>query len=151
MQWIEYIIIFVFQAIGIACGVLNEIRRIRKIDPNMRPIDVWRKVKHEDWDTLLGSAIVLLLCEFIHLVMDLKGVEPPGIMGAWWFNIAFSLVMGWGGQDILFKWLGTAKKAVLDKVGGTSTTTIEETETAGHIKTTVKSETITPKTNLDGN
>lgn len=150
MQFLDYIIIFVFQVIGIACGVLNEIRKVRKINPTIPPNSVWKTVKQEDWDTLIGSGIVLILSEAIHLVMDLKGVQPTGMMAAWWFIPAYSLVAGWGGQDILFKWLGTAKQTALDKAGGSKFTTIQESSTPTETKTTVKTETITPKNEQNG-
>lgn len=111
-------IIIVFQAIGIAAGVLNEIRKIRKFAPKMTPTEVWATVKHEDWDTLLGSSIILVLDIAVHVVMFIKDVKPVGIMAKWWFDMAASLVLGWGGQDILFRFLGTAKQTVLEKISG---------------------------------
>lgn len=111
----------------------------------MSPKEVWHTVKQEDWDTLLGSSIILILDIAVHVVMDIRGVEPSGIMAAWWFDMAASLVLGWGGQDILFYWLGTTKQAVIERIGGSQRRTVQQEETDGVIKTTVQTETITPK------
>jgi len=142
---LPYLIILFFQFFGIAAKVLFHIGKIRKENPSMKPSEVWGLIKHYDWDTLMWSGLILLLHLAVHGVMDLNGVQRTGWWGEWWFDMACAITLGYAGQDVLIRGLGTAKAKALTIAGGgsKSTTVIEENDAS--IKETTTTETIKPK------
>lgn len=137
-----YLIILIFQSAGIAAKILVHIGNIRKENPTMTPKQVWAIIKEKDWDVLLWSGVILFLDLAVQGVMDIFKVQREGWYGAWWFDIARGLTLGFAGQDVLTRALGTAKQKALNIAGGGTTVTTVIQETADSIKEKTTTETI---------
>lgn len=141
----DLLIILVFQFIGVTARSLQHIGDIRKQSPSLPPNRVWGIIKEKDWDTYLGSGLILLLQLAIHTVMHIRGVELSGWLAAWWATMAIATVSGYGGQDIFFRWLGTSKQRAMEIAGGKKIETVIQQETPNETKTTTVTEETTPK------
>ena len=116
----EYLLIFILQAIGISLSVLQKIKAIDLKYPDFSKHQIWIVFWDEDWTTLFGSAIVLCLNLVVHFVLKTytPDFESITMMGVPYIIFAFAvaLVLGWGGQRLIYKWLGSAEKALDKKV-----------------------------------
>lgn len=142
---LPYLIILFFQVLGVTAKILHHIGKIRKENPSMKPSEVWSLIKHQDWDTMLWSGVILFTHLAVHGVMDLNHVQRTGWWGAWWFDLACALTLGWAGQDVLIKALGTAKAKALTIAGGGTKSTTVTVENDESIKETTTTESIKPK------
>ena len=120
----DYLIIFFFQIFGILFHVGQKIAIIRKNNPILKVKEVVSVFWHEDWNTLGVSAVVLFFDLFVHFVVDYvdpgfyeKIVSIPLIFNIVWItkyltlSFIFALVLGYGGQWLIYRYLGTAVKA----------------------------------------
>ena len=114
----EYFLIFILQAIGIGLSVLQKVKSIDDKYPDFTKSQIWGVFWDEDWTTLLGSGLVLTLNLVTHFIVQTYAphFEEITIMGVPYIIAALgiALVLGWGGQRLIYKWLGSAEK-VLDK------------------------------------
>lgn len=111
----EYTIIIILQLLGIGFHVMQKISALgdkfpEKTVPEIRGI-FWK----EDWDTLVGSALVLALNLVVHYIIeeytDLAETVAYYILYA--FGAAF--ILGYAGQRMIYKWLGSAEKKLTEK------------------------------------
>ena len=116
----EYIIITIMQICGISLSVIFKIKGLDTKYPDFSKKQIFAMFWEEDWTTLLGSVIVLALNLVVHFIMaqytphifDLVWLTVPYMV--WSFFIA--LVLGWGGQRLIYSWLGSAERALDRKV-----------------------------------
>lgn len=114
----EYILIIAFELVGISLDFLTKLKAMDNKYPDFSKGEIFSVVWDEDWTTMIGSAIILFFNIIVHFVVakytphlfDLKWLGVPYMV--WSFGIA--LILGWGGQRLIYNWLGSAEK-VLDK------------------------------------
>lgn len=85
----------------------------------------------EDWNVMVMSLVVLLTDLAVHYVVSLLGIDWTqkfalfGVNLTWGsvyllFSVAIAIILGYKGQDLIYKWLGTAAdkldKEVTDKI-----------------------------------
>ena len=119
----EYVIIFFFQIFGILFHVGQKIAAIRNNNRILKVREVFAIFWHEDWNTLGLSGVVLLFDLFVHFVVDYVNpgfydqlVSIPLIFNIVWItkyltlSFLLALILGYGGQWLIYKYLGTAVK-----------------------------------------
>ncbi len=107
---LEFVLIFVLQFIGIRFHVLQKISALGDLHPEKSREEIKCIFDKEDWDTLQVSYTVLALTLVIHLVIL---VYAPSIRTYTWYHLGsfgVSLVLGYGGQRMIYKYLGSAEK-----------------------------------------
>lgn len=114
----EYLIIVAFQFCGIGLHIMQKIITLGANHEDHSWKQVFGAFFKEDWDTLTVSGIVLcvnLLVQFVinNYAMDIIYQNPN--FHLWMFGAAF--VIGYAGQRLVYKYLGSAEKFLDRKVG----------------------------------
>ena len=109
-----YILTVALFMLGVGYHVTRQIDILKKKYPECKPGDVLDTFIREDWNTLIRSFLFLCTYEIFIFITQIKAVKMPG----WWENYlvvyALSLVLGYAGQRLIYKYLGTAE-STLDK------------------------------------
>lgn len=113
-------LIIVLQVLGIGLHVMQKIVKLGNDYPDKSRQEIKDAFFKEDWDTLSISAIILVLNVVAHIIVV---VYAPEIAAAKYWNIPFNLwsffialVLGYAGQRIIYKLLGTAENFLNKKV-----------------------------------
>jgi hypothetical protein len=113
----EYILIAIFEIIGVGLHVAQKIALFRKAHPQHKFKEVFEGFWAEDWNTLLVSALVLFLNLFGHYAVI--NYAPGDFTSHPWYDMGsfgLALVLGYGGQRLIYKYLGTAENFLDKKV-----------------------------------
>lgn len=137
----DFILILIFFLIGAGFHIMQKIGALREKFPSLTPKTVWTTFFNEEWNVLIISFLCLLLLESLHFVVTVKEVELGELAKKWWFLYVLSTLVGYAGQRLIYKYLGSAEAALNRKVGIQTTTTTQETPT----EVTTKTETIETK------
>lgn len=109
---LEFILIFILQFIGIRLHVLQKLTALGDKYPDKTKEDIKAIFDKEDWDTLQVSYTVLALTLVAHLIIL---VYAPWLRENTWYHLgsfALSLVIGYAGQRMIYKYLGSAEKFI---------------------------------------
>ncbi len=112
----EYILIFILQAIGIALSVTQKVTVLDKKYPDLSKKQIFSVFLDEDWTTLLGSSIVLALNLVAHYIVEnytdfIENIDHYDL-----YSFGIALILGYAGQRLIYKWLGSAEQALDKKV-----------------------------------
>jgi hypothetical protein len=111
----EYLLIFVLQLLGIGFHVMQKIIKLGDTHPQMKRREIINVFLDEDWDTLIVSALVLCVNLITHYIIDKYTPQLRESLNYYvLYAFAIALVLGYSGQRLAYKWLGSAEK-VLDK------------------------------------
>lgn len=111
----EYFLIIILESLGVAFHVMQKVVSIGDKFPDETPRNIFQIFWKQDWDTLFVSVLVLVFNIVAHyIVFDKLGfiLKPE-----WYWQIApyaLSLIGGYAGQRLIYKWFGSAEK-FLDK------------------------------------
>lgn len=111
----EYVLIIFFQCLGIAFHVMQKVVSLGDKFPKETVRTTFATFLQEDWDTLVISGLILMLDLGTNYLLFgyLKFEHLP----QWYWQLApfaVSLILGYAGQRLIYKWFGTAEK-YLDK------------------------------------
>ena len=112
----EYFLIIVLQLLGVGFHVVQQVSDIDNRHPEVSRREVFEIFFKNDWDTLIGSALVLFLHIIIHYIVENYAPEVKSMKNYILYSFGFALVMGYGGQKIVYKYLGSAEKFLDDKI-----------------------------------
>lgn len=116
----EYVLIAVLQLLGIGFHVMQKVSSLGNTFPQKSRKDILGIFLQEDWDTLCISGLILATCETGHYIIHhyAHTVAAMQYFELTWFGLA--LVLGYSGQNLIYKWLGSAEsyldKKVTDKL-----------------------------------
>lgn len=112
---LDYLIMMIGGAIGVALHVMGKIGAIRKRIPEAEPRKVFTTFFIEDWDSLIVSALsILILVGLMYFGLAALLHIPED-----WEDLAYFagfILIGYAGQRIVYTYLGTAEKKVNDFV-----------------------------------
>lgn len=110
----EYLIIAILQLLGIGFHVMQKVSNLGNTFPQKTRKEILGIFFQEDWDTLGISALILATCEMAHYIIHnyAQTIAAMQYFELTWF--AVSLVLGYSGQNLVYKWLGSAE-TFLDK------------------------------------
>jgi hypothetical protein len=101
--------------LGVCFHVMQKIGSLRIKFPELDAVTVFNTFFKQEWDSLLVSALVLACIEvFIFLTRTNQYTLPSWF--AQWGIYGFSLVMGYAGQRLAYKYLQTAESVLEKKV-----------------------------------
>lgn len=108
-----YILTSLLMVCGILFHVMQKIRALRTKFPSCNPNQVVKTFFAEEWDSLFVSLVVWLVYEIFIYISILNNYSLP-----MWYKLygvyGLALVLGYSGQRLAYKYLGTAEK-VLEK------------------------------------
>jgi hypothetical protein len=100
--------------LGVGFHVTRVIDKLRIKFPTLCINDILNTFFKEEWNTLFRSALVLCTYELFLFIIQTAEIKMPG----WWekFLVPYglALVLGYAGQRLIYKYLGTAE-SVLEK------------------------------------
>lgn len=116
----EYIILFMASVFGVAFHVAFKLIDLGNKFPSITRKEIGITFLKEEWDSLCLSGVIALFMLFIHYVIHNYAQD---IVQFKWFELTYigvSIIMGYQGQRLLYKWLGSAAdfldKKVTDKL-----------------------------------
>lgn len=113
----EYALIFALQIIGIGLNVMQNLMLLGTKFPDEEPLMIIHIFWKQDWDSLGVSAFVLMLDLTVHFAFSY--FKAPFITGEYYIfiSLGIALVLGYAGQRMVYKYLGSAEKFLDKKVG----------------------------------
>lgn len=107
----EYLLIILLQLIGIGFHVMQKVISIGDNHPEKTRRQIFDVFFKEDWDTLFVSALVLITHLVAHYIID---TYTPDFRNSVNYYVLYAfgsaLVLGYAGQRLIYKWLGSAEK-----------------------------------------
>lgn len=112
-----YFLITFFQLLGISFHVMQKVVSLGDKFPTETVKEIFAAFWKEDWDTLTISVLVLLLyLGAVYTVLDYLGIKLPT---DWYWQVGpfgISLLLGYAGQRLIYKWFGSAEQFIDKKV-----------------------------------
>ena len=112
----EYAIVFVMQLLGVGFHVGQKIVSLGNTYPEKTRGEVVRVFFKEDWDTLFISALVLVLNEMIHLIINGYATHLTALPNFYLYSFGAALLLGYAGQRLVYKFFGSAEKFLGDQI-----------------------------------
>lgn len=112
-MYTDYILISVLFVLGTAFHVMQKVMTFRKNFPTLGFGQIWGTFIKNEWDSLLISLLILITIDiFLFIKIYNQWVFPAWLEN--WGVYLIALVVGYSGQRIAYKYLGTAEK-ILEK------------------------------------
>lgn len=109
-----YILTTLLFVLGVGYHVMQIVMKLRKQYPAFGFKEIFNTFFNQEWDSLIRSFLVLSTYELGLFIIDMTGARMP----LWWekYLVVYTLaiVLGYAGQRIAYKYLGTAAD-VLEK------------------------------------
>lgn len=118
-----YILTTLLFILGVGYHVMQIVMGLRKKFPQFGFREIFGSFFNQEWDSLIRSLLVLCTYELGLFIIGMTGIHMP----VWWEKYlvvyVLALVLGYAGQRIAYKYLGTAadvleKKSELIKTNG---------------------------------
>lgn len=112
----EYLIIFALQFFGIGLNVAQVLLALDKLSHDDSFKDIWKLFWQRDKVTLIISGLVLGVDELAHFIFSYY--DAPFTHHEYYIFISFGIafVLGYAGQRLIYKYLGTAEKFLNKKI-----------------------------------
>jgi hypothetical protein len=114
------LLIVILQGIGIGLHVMEKIVKLGDAHPDKTRQEIQAIFFKEDWDTLRISFLIVILDLVVHIIIL---VYAPAIAADKYLNVPFelwsflvALVLGYAGQRLIYRFLGTAETFLNKKV-----------------------------------
>lgn len=108
-----YILTTACQILGIFFHIMIKVAGYKKQFPTLSVGSIWKTFKKEEWDSMIGSVGILGLVELSIFIINWQQIVIPDWLQ--WGIYPISLLMGYQGQRILYKYLNTASDALEKK------------------------------------
>ncbi len=106
-----YILTTILMITGMLFHVMQKVRSLRVKFPEFAPNRIWKTFIAEEWDSVCVSFLVWLVFELWIYISIKNGFKLPA-----WYDMygvyGLSLVLGYCGQRIAYKYLGTAERVL---------------------------------------
>jgi hypothetical protein len=112
----EYGLIFFLQVLGVSLHIVQKITELGKLYPELKPNQIVNTFWNSDWDTLLGSGVVLLLNLTVQFIIENYATKIYNMEYFHLISFGIALILGYAGQRLIYKWLGTAADSLDKKV-----------------------------------
>jgi hypothetical protein len=94
---------------------MQKVMHLRKKFPDFGLKEIFTLFFKEEWDSLIVSFLVLCTYQLFLFIIEMAEVVMP----AWWdkylLDYVLAVVMGYAGQRLAYKYLGTAEKVLTEK------------------------------------
>lgn len=114
----EYFFITLFQILGVLLAIGQVLRELDKLEPGDNLKQLWQMFWDKDKITVMISAVILVLHLSIHAAVDYYNLADFILTRNYYLllNFALALVIGYGGQWLIYQVLGKAVDFVKRKV-----------------------------------
>lgn len=110
-----YLLTIILFLLGVGFHVLQVMDRVKKKFPQYKLSEVFDTYCFEEFNTLLRSALVLCTYQLFLFILDMAEVQMPGWWDKYLVVYGLALVLGYAGQRLAYKYLGTAEKVLSDR------------------------------------
>jgi hypothetical protein len=110
----DYIFISLLMGLGVWFHIMQRVSSVRKRYAKLKFKDVWATFLDEEWDSLFVSALVCFSCVLALKIIRYNEVVMPDWFENWGMYVLV-LVLGYAGQRLAYKYLGTAEKVLAEK------------------------------------
>lgn len=111
----NYILIAIIFALGVGYHIMQKVISYKKQFPALKRREIFATFFREEWDSLIVSGLVLSTMELAMFIIDKTNKTLPVWITNWGMWV-LPLIMGYAGQRIAYKWLGTASEVLERKV-----------------------------------
>jgi hypothetical protein len=111
----EYFLIFILQLIGIGLSVGQKVYELDKKFADDTFSEVLATFWKSDRMTVWISLIILCLNIVAHYIIEHDSQLPSSIPNYPLYAFGIAFILGYAGQRIIYKWLGTAEKTLTEK------------------------------------
>lgn len=111
----EYALIFILESLGVGYHVMQKVISLGDKYPTETPKSIFKIFWREDWDTLMVSGLVLITNLVGHYIVFER--LQMVLWQEWYYQLApyvLSLLGGYAGQRLIYRFFGSAERA-LDK------------------------------------
>lgn len=111
----EYALIIILQLLGIGFHVMQKVIALGDTHKTKMK-ETFSIFWSEDWDTLFVSFLVMTLNVVAHFILE--SYAPKSIIEYEYYDLisfGIALTLGYAGQRIIYKYLGTAETALAKK------------------------------------
>ena len=116
----DYLLIIALQFIGVSLRSMQTIAGLRMKYPQSNMSTILNSFLYEDWNTLFVSGLVIILNLIVHYILSVTKLDFTNNPYYMLISYGVALVLGYAGQVLVYKWLGTAAtrldKEVTDKL-----------------------------------
>ena len=112
----EYLIVFIMQMIGIGFHVGQKVVSLGNAYPDKSWKEILSALFVEDWDTMVISCLVIFLNEMIHFIINEYAGHITELPNFYLYSFGTALLLGYAGQRLIYKFLGTAEKFLGDQI-----------------------------------
>jgi hypothetical protein len=110
----DYSLIFLFWLIGVGWCVMAKVSDLKKKFPTLGFSTIWATFLKEEWDSLFTSCLVLFTMEAAWYIVTINQVKIPVWLDLWGMY-AISLLLGYCGQRVAYKYFKTAESKLEEK------------------------------------
>lgn len=108
-----YILTTILTVCGVMFHVMQKVKHLREKFPTLTASGIWKTFMFEEWNTLIVSFLVWLVHQLSIFICIYHNVTLP-MWYKLWGVYALALALGYCGQRVAYKYLGTAEK-ILEK------------------------------------
>jgi hypothetical protein len=110
-----FILVIAIFLLGVGFHVTQTVDRLRKKFPQFGIGEIMETYFKEEWNTLIRSFLVMCTYLLFLFILSTAQVNMP----IWWDKYlvpyGLSLILGYAGQRLIYKYLSTAEKALENK------------------------------------
>lgn len=101
--------------IGVGYHIMQVIQRLRRKFPEKRFREIFDTYFTEEWDSLIRSGLVWATYELGLFIIEKSEAVMPAWWEKWFVPYAMAVVLGYAGQRLAYKYLGTAEKVLAEQ------------------------------------
>lgn len=116
----DYALITVTFLLGTGFHVMQKVMTFKKNFTTLGFNQIWGTFLKEEWDSLCVSSLILVTINVFLYIKIYNQWQFPLWLEDWGMYL-FALVIGYSGQRIAYKYLGTAEQILEKKVDGLNT------------------------------
>lgn len=110
-----YILTIALFLLGVGFQVSQTMDKLKRKFPQFKLKEIFHTYLVEEWNVLIRSFLVICTYELFLFIVAKSEVKMP----VWWEKYlavyGLSLVLGYAGQRLIYKYLGTAEQVLSDK------------------------------------
>lgn len=110
---IDYFLTTFLMIIGVAYHTMSVVSKQRKKFPELEFKSIWSNFFSQEWDSLMVSALGVVLAETVLYTIRLNEVVLPSWIENWGMYL-LAVVWGYAGQRLAYKFLATGE-SILEK------------------------------------
>lgn len=111
---IHFLTILLF-ILGVGYHVMQKVMRLRRKYPQFNLPEIFGTFLKEEWDSLIVSFLVLCTYQLFLFIVEMSQMVMPSWWDKYLADYALALILGYAGQRLAYKYLGTAEKVLSEK------------------------------------